>query len=410
MSLLEKASLIITPNGYKAGKLYSVIPNTALGDMDVVRATTATRVNSLGLIENVGLNVPRLDYTNGICPSILVEPQRTNLLTYSEDFSNSNWTKNNASITSNVVTSPNNTLTADKLIPIATASVNKYIWQNPTTSNGVNHSLIVFAKLAEYDILRIEQGNNSEGAWFNLSNGTIGSISSGATAEINNMGNGWYRCSVNTVSIATNVFFLIGGSNTENVQVGDGTSGIYIWGAQLEQGAYPTSYIPTVASTVTRNYDVISKTNSFIANKTVACLFIDLNRYYYASDYVGILGYRNGTTCDLYMLQYQNSDVTEFRAKSANGVQNSINLNVSLGHSKIAMYRENDKLSIFINGIKIIEQTSVSPMNEFLNSPQPLRINTDPFFGSYDAQLFINSAQIYTTILTDQECINLTTL
>ena len=51
MSLLEKASLVVTPNGYKAGKLYSVIPNTALGDMDVVRATTATRVNSLGLIE-----------------------------------------------------------------------------------------------------------------------------------------------------------------------------------------------------------------------------------------------------------------------------------------------------------------------------------------------------------------------
>ena len=79
MSLLNSASLCVTPNGYKAGTLYSVIPNTSLGDMTVVRATTATRVNSAGLIESVANNVPRLDYSNGTCPCLLVEPQRTNL-------------------------------------------------------------------------------------------------------------------------------------------------------------------------------------------------------------------------------------------------------------------------------------------------------------------------------------------
>lgn len=71
-------SLMITPNAVKAGKLYSIIPTNGAGDLDVVRATSATRVNSAGLIETVGNNIARLDYSNGSCPSILVEPQRSN--------------------------------------------------------------------------------------------------------------------------------------------------------------------------------------------------------------------------------------------------------------------------------------------------------------------------------------------
>ena len=73
-------SLVITPNAVKAGKLYSIVPTDGTGDLIVTRATTATRVNSAGLIENVGANIARLDYSNGSCPSILVEPQRTNLV------------------------------------------------------------------------------------------------------------------------------------------------------------------------------------------------------------------------------------------------------------------------------------------------------------------------------------------
>ena len=88
MSLLDSASLVVTPNGYKAGTLYSVVPNTTLGDLDVVRATSATRVDSAGAIETVGNNVPRIDYSNGSCPSILVEPQRTNSLLNSATVAN----------------------------------------------------------------------------------------------------------------------------------------------------------------------------------------------------------------------------------------------------------------------------------------------------------------------------------
>jgi hypothetical protein len=81
MSLLDTASLIVTPNGYKASKLYSIVPSDGTGDMTFSRTgNTATRVNSSGVIETVNANIPRLDYTDSTCPKLLLEPQRTNLL------------------------------------------------------------------------------------------------------------------------------------------------------------------------------------------------------------------------------------------------------------------------------------------------------------------------------------------
>lgn len=80
MSLFEDASLVVTPNGRKAGKIYSIKPTDGTGDLTVVRATTKTEVNASGVIVDVPINVPSFDYTNGSCPSILVEPQRTNLV------------------------------------------------------------------------------------------------------------------------------------------------------------------------------------------------------------------------------------------------------------------------------------------------------------------------------------------
>jgi len=228
MSTYDDASLIYYPSGYKESKAYSLKPTDGSGDLTFTRASTATRVNEQGLIEGV----------------------RTNLLTYSEQFDNAAWVKNNSSVTANVTTAPNGTTTADKLIPNATASVNKYIRQVPSATNGLIYSLTVFAKAAEYDMLRIEDGNNSRGAWFNLSLGTVGSVSLDVSTNIEALENGWYKCTISKLSAASSVFFLIGGSNTESVQVGDGTSGIYIWGAMLEQSVQATEYIPTTTTAV----------------------------------------------------------------------------------------------------------------------------------------------------------------
>ena len=91
MSAFDKASIVQLPDGAKAGTLYSIVPTDGSGDFSVTRATTATRVNEQGLIESVAANVPRIDFTNGGCGELLVEPQRTNQLTYSEQFNNAAW-------------------------------------------------------------------------------------------------------------------------------------------------------------------------------------------------------------------------------------------------------------------------------------------------------------------------------
>jgi hypothetical protein len=100
MALLDTASLIVTPNGYKASKLYSIVPSDGTGDMTFSRTgNTATRVNSSGLIETVNANIPRLDYSDGTCPKLLLEPQRTNVLLNSATLSTQSVTTTAVSYT-----------------------------------------------------------------------------------------------------------------------------------------------------------------------------------------------------------------------------------------------------------------------------------------------------------------------
>ena len=151
MSIYDKASLIQIPSGYKAGKLYSVIPNSGAGDFTHTRNGTATRVNSQGLIETVNANVPRLDYPfiDGVvqdCPHLLLEPQRTNSLTYSEDFTNAVYSKQGtSSITSNTTTAPDGSLTADTLSGATGTSVSGNVLRR-NVSGTVDATLSIYVK------------------------------------------------------------------------------------------------------------------------------------------------------------------------------------------------------------------------------------------------------------------------
>ena len=227
---------------------------------------TATRTNSSGLIETVNANIPRFDYDPVTLQprGLLVEEARTNLALYSEQFDNPAWSKLNATVTANATSSPDGTVNADKLAEDATAAVGHLISQGPTLT-AVAHTYSVYAKASERNWICLL--NNSVAnvlAFFNLTTGTIGTVGSATTATITNAGNGWYRCSITFTAIAAPNNCHIRLAPSDNVLSYNGVAGngAFIYGAQIEAGAFATSYIPTVASTVTRNADTATMTGT----------------------------------------------------------------------------------------------------------------------------------------------------
>ena len=227
---------------------------------DSAATTTITKFT----IKEVTGDQPRLNYdinANGqvqSCPSLLLEPASTNLITYSEDFSNAAWIKLNSTITSNSIVSPNGTLNADKIVESATIGGHSISFNHTSSAN---MSFSVFVKLGERTFVQLQAlGVGSTDCIFNLSDGTIVSTESGATANIKDYGNGWYRCSISYTSTGTNNPAIKIYNNSDSYQ-GDGTSGIYIFGAMLEESSYSTSYIPTLSgASQTRTIEICEKT------------------------------------------------------------------------------------------------------------------------------------------------------
>ena len=215
---------------------------------------------------------PRFDYDPStlVAQGLLIEEQRTNSLTYSEQFDNAVWTKTRSSITSNTVVAPDGTLTGDALITDTTVTdTHRIELLSVAFTSGTTYTLTLFAKAQsslnlQLVFLTAAFGSSLRGA-FNLQTGQTLVSSSSITAKTTNVGNGWFRCEVTATATATATSgFHISLINTFAATAaatsftGDGTSGIYIWGAQLEAGAFATSYIPTTTAATTRSADIAS--------------------------------------------------------------------------------------------------------------------------------------------------------
>jgi hypothetical protein len=230
------------------------------------RATVATRVNKAGLLETVGANFPVSNFKNGVLLGYYSQRAATNLLRRSEEFDNGYWTKDNLNITGtppyvNVAIAPDGTLTAEKIIADATNTAHNFnVLQNITIN--LPYFFSAFLKRDEYQygyIRGLTAGGNFGTAIFDLENGTVLSAGSADEAGIIDLANGWYRCYVKFTATATTTVrlrFGVSDNDTSMIFEGDGTSGIFIWGAQLEVGSEATSYIKTVDTTVTRNKDI----------------------------------------------------------------------------------------------------------------------------------------------------------
>ena len=352
------------------------------------------------------LNIPRIDYTSGTA-SLLVEPQRTNRALYSNDFNNAYWIKNNITIQS----FNDGIIDGEKYYEITcdgtlgTLKGIKNNWLN-AVANTYTLSIIAKAGTSSTFVIGTRANLTASGfsAIFNLSNGTIISENQG-TAKIEDYGNGWYRCFFTVVNPSTytdyaSLFFghPFGAS---------ADSSIFITAVQSEIGSYATSYIPTVASTVTRNLDLISKTGiSSLINGLSGTLFLESKSL--AND--GTTKYfslNDGTTNNEIVFNYSSSSNGVAIRYIIGGLAQAdwgFTIANALQFNKFAFTWQLNKFELWYNGAKIISDTSGNVSTSF-NRLDFQRSNGTINFNSNVKQL-----QIYKTALTDAECIALTTL
>ena len=239
-----------------------------------IATTTQPITNYIPQLLTAASGVARFEHnpTTGESLGLEIEESRTNLVTYSEQFDNAAWGKFNATVTANTVVAPDGALTGDKLFENSASGVEHYIEQTISTTTNQAYTQSVYVKAAEtasFRMVVVAVGSLTatvSDAIFTISSGVIsyssgsGLISYGSATHV---GNGWYRCTVTytlngtVTSHRMRIYPRISG-----IYTGNGFSGIYIWGAQLEAGAFATSYIPTVASQVTRAADAASMTGT----------------------------------------------------------------------------------------------------------------------------------------------------
>jgi hypothetical protein len=254
------------------------------------RASSATFIDSAGTLQTAATDVPRFDHnpTTGESLGLLVEEQKTNLLLRSEEFDNASWSKTASSVTANAIAAPNGTTTADTLIEDTSTGTHS-ITRQATALISTIYTFSVYAKAASgVRSLRLTIPTAIFGtagnALFDIQAGTAGSITGTvASSNIVALANGWYRCSATTAAstaAASGNFTIQLTSGGAASYTGDGTSGLHLWGAQLEAAAFPTSYIPTTTAAATRSADVASITGANFSswyNQTEGTLYAEGN-------------------------------------------------------------------------------------------------------------------------------------
>ena len=508
--LLNKASIILTPTGYKAGTLYNVAPVVEpYEDFDFARASVASRVNSSGLVEMVGRtlgselvtcgdfscadpndywnlqngwsigddeavfsgtvsayrklyqtnfitigktyqlsfeitsitagsianfepgspsfdtvgvktqtfvatyddlyleptnnanltitnisvkevidtnNIPRISYdSNGDNGHILLEPTSTNLVPYSEDFTQG-WAVSDATITPNSITSPSG---QDNASTLTTSASGGTVQETLTISDGdLTFSLFVRKGTTNGVRLRIDAATDVNG-YFNINDGTIFSQTDDAKIEVINAD--WYR-----VSISANVTSFVKAS----IYTTDGTTSydngtVYIWGGQLEQLSYATSYIPSLTgSTVTRATETATGAGSAdLINSTEGVLYAEIAALANDGTFREI-SLNDGSTNNVVEIRYK-STANQFQFVVRNGgaavVSPTITLTNPLEFIKVAFSYKTDDYKMYINGVEVATDTS-GTMPSGLNNLSFDWGGSNPFYGKVKALAVFNEA------------------
>lgn len=378
-------------------------------------------IDNISIKEVLG-DQPRLNYdiSNGVvqsCPSLLLEGASTNLVTYSEDFSQSAWTKTNTSITSNSTISPDGNLNADSIVGNGASGLH-YILNSVTVSSGQNYTFSIFAKVGTNNFFQLNMGGAPFGSTnycnFNLSNGTIGSFGNTTSNRfIEKLGNNWYRIGFTGTSLSSgsaNFFpMLITSATSSFLETNTLDTSVQIYGAQLEESSYATSYIPTNGSSQTRAAETCNDAgNAATFNDSEGVLYAEMAALADDSTLKSVC-INDSTTGNRVIINYSNQSnrLTADVRVGAVGQAFMQTFNFTITNLlKIALkYKAND-FALWVNGTEVATDNSGSTFSaNTLNN-----LSFDNGAGGEDFYGKVKDIRVYNEALTDAQLQTLTTL
>jgi len=237
----------------------------------LTRASAGYRYNSSGVLVSEATDAARFQYDPVAFTSrgLLIEEARTEAHPYNVALDDASWIKTTVTVTANTAVAPDGTTTMDKLVPNNLSTTNQLRKTVTFYSyvSGTTYTFSVVAKASGWDWMFIQPtgGFATTRAYFNLTTGTIGTLSAGVTAYMQNLGGGLYRCTIIITATSTNTGSVLISATTANNNpspTGDGVNGLHAWGFSLQAGNSQTSIIPTTTAAVTRAADVALITNA----------------------------------------------------------------------------------------------------------------------------------------------------
>jgi hypothetical protein len=395
MAIQDDSSVALIPSAYGTSKVYSVIPSNGNGDFTFSRSGNATRVNKGGYIETMGSNVPRLDYPliDGVvqdCPALLLEPSRTNRLPYSNNFTTSDWVKSSGgtgtapTVTANYAISPDGSQNASRL------QINKGSGTTSSDYSAIEDNISFFSSSGSLSIwIKSNDTNTYKIALRNYNDIVVCNV----TTQ-------WQRFDFENATNPTMFQLVLRGTYGTS-----DSADLLIYGAQLEEGSYKTSHIPTSGSIVTRSADVCNGSGTSAEfNDSEGVLFAEITAL--ADDLTyRELGISDTSTNNRVLISYTNTSNQISGSIRAGAVTQSI-MNytvpsISTTIKAAIVYKLNDS-SFWVNGFEVAVDTSVSMPSGLSELAFDSGAGSDDFYGK------TKQLMTFKTALTDSELETLT--
>jgi len=392
-------------------------------DFTVDRDTVKYVLNSSGDISSVAIDTPAIEYnTDGTYKGLLVEPASTNICKQSEDIGTT-WGTGNATPTAVTDETPDGD-TSSKYIKLADdntgggATGSVYILQTITVVGGAQYTASAFLKKDGLDWARLQAfatggTDNSPGQYFDLDTGALGSATAGIQdATIEAYPNGWYRCSMTWTQGAGDTSFqfavLVAEADNDTTVDLDGTSSIFVWGAQVEASPIATSYIPTTTASVTRNKDDINLTGaSDLIGQGEGTLYVEVDWRLATGTNQNVLMVSDGTANNRVAIYSASNSVLNMFAEADDDIKTNQGESSTAysGIQKIAFAYKTDDFELYRNGSSINSDTT--------GSLSALATLTDIDLGQRQdatgqANMWIRAVALYKTRLTDDQLADLT--